>query len=319
MNNTNAYIVEYRLSTTTKTLNTTNKKVRILRQPQEMSQLADLWHREGLRIGLVPTMGALHAGHLSLFRLLDGCCDRKVASIFVNPIQFGPEEDYTRYPRDEVSDLSLLTGAGCDVVFAPERKAVFPDGFSTYIEPADLLTTLCAPFRPGHFRGVSTIVLKLFNVTRCDAAAFGLKDYQQAMVIRRMVRDLDLPVELHFGETLREPDGLAMSSRNRYLSSDERRVAATLPHALEAARRMAAGGAVKVDDIIRIVSQRVVDAGAQVQYVQVVDPDNLSLRSEIGSKALLAAAIFVGRTRLIDNVLVGPEGETKPIAGGSVE
>ncbi len=270
-------------------------------------------------MGLVPTMGCLHEGHLSLLRLLDGRCDRKAASIFVNPIQFGEGEDLDKYPRDEAHDLELLAENGCNLVFIPDVQEMYPEDFQTYIEVEKLSKPLCGQFRPGHFRGVATVVNRLFNLTGCSVAAFGLKDYQQARVVERMVEDLNLPVELVFGETVRESDGLAMSSRNAYLSAEERELAVRIPTALEWARRQGENG---VDDcgLIRDGMLTILNPllKIKVQYLSAVDPMTLEPRSEVGGSVQILLAAFIGRTRLIDNIRIGPGSGTKPIKGVSV-
>jgi len=279
-----------------------------------MLDLGLAFQQQGLKLGLVPTMGYLHEGHLSLLKLLEGKCDIKAASIFVNPLQFGPGEDFERYPRDEAQDLKLLDSAGCDLVFIPSVKDMYPIGFQTYVQVEKLSQPLCGRLRPGHFRGVATVVLRLFTVTRCRYAAFGLKDYQQAVIIRQMTRDLFLNVELLFGKTLREPDGLAKSSRNAYLSVPERHIAARLPFALEWARSAALAGEDKTHNLRLGVEKLIVGNGeATIQYVDIVDPYTLEPLEAVGPKAVLALAVFVGKTRLIDNIMIGPQGESEPV------
>lgn len=274
------------------------------------------FYTNGKRIGLVPTMGNLHEGHLSLVRLLDGRCDVKAASIFVNPIQFGQSEDYERYPHNEEHDLELLAEEGCSLVFMPEPEEMYPERYQTYIDVERLAKPLCGRFRPGHFRGVATVVMRLFTLTRCAVAAFGLKDYQQAMVLRRMNEDLHLNVELIFGDTVRESDGIAMSSRNAYLSLDERRLAGAIPRAFEWARSQAENQTVTVgylrNGIERILAEK---PGINIQYIEIVDPDSLQPLEETRDRALVALAVFIGSTRLIDNIVVGPASDVQPIKG----
>jgi len=279
-----------------------------------MATRADELKKAGKRLGLTPTMGYLHAGHISLVGLLNDKCDVKIASIFVNPIQFTPAEDFNRYPRNEVSDLKFLEAAGVEIAYCPDVASIYPPDFQTYVEIETLSQPLCGRFRPGHFRGVATVVLKFFHVTRCDIAAFGLKDFQQAMLIRRMVQDFDLPVELIFGPTVREKDGLAMSSRNSYLSEIERKSARALPKALEAARKLAAAGEKRAGRIVGEV-RKVLEAQPSlvIQYIEIVDSLTLQPIEKVLNRAQLAVAIFVGKTRLIDNVAIGPEGDTNPI------
>jgi len=268
----------------------------------------------GLHIGLVPTMGYLHEGHLSLLKLLDGRCDIKAASIFVNPIQFGPKEDLSRYPRDEARDLQRLESAGCEVVFCPPPSEVYPDGFQTYVEVEELQKPLCGSFRPGHFRGVATVVLKLFNITGCRSAAFGLKDFQQAMVLRRMVNDLNVPVRLFFGEIIREPDGLAMSSRNVYLSSGERASALAISRALFSAREACEAGERCATQVAKQIENDLKrEAGIRIEYVEVVDNETLTQVELIDRPSRVAVAVYVGKTRLIDNIGVGHPATERPI------
>jgi len=229
-------------------------------------------------------------------------------------MQFSPSEDFSRYPRNEANDLQLLENAGVEIAYCPEAADVYPKGFQTFIEVEQLTQSLCGRFRPGHFRGVATVVLKLFQTTRCDVAAFGLKDFQQAMVIKRMVKDLDLPVELIFGATIRERDGLAMSSRNSYLTDIERKSAQALPRALETARKLAAEGEKRAGRIADVVRRSLESQPSLViQYIEIVDPETLKPVEKIGRRSQLAAAVFVGKTRLIDNIAIGVEGETKPL------
>lgn len=242
------------------------------------------------RVGLVPTMGSFHDGHLSLFRAARGACDVVVVSLFVNPTQFGEGEDLERYPRDEERDARLAEAAGVDVLFAPSTAEMYPEGFATWIEVEG--TGAEGVARPGHFRGVATICLKLFNIVRPQVAFFGQKDAQQAAVLRRMLRDLNVELELRMLPTVRDEDGLALSSRNAYLSSDERKRALALPRALEAGRSAHARGS----DPVAAAKQAL--NGLAADYVEVL---------ELGDVTVLAAAARVGSTRLIDNVVLGGE------------
>lgn len=279
-----------------------------------MSRRAEELKRDGKRIGLTPTMGFLHAGHISLIGLLNGKCDVKIASIFVNPLQFSPSEDFGRYPRNESGDLKALESAGVEIAYCPDLTSVYPQEFQTYVDVEHLTQPLCGKFRPGHFRGVATVVLKLFNTTRCDVAAFGMKDFQQATMIKRMVADLDLPVEIILGPTVREKDGLAMSSRNSYLTEIERKTARALPRALETARRIAAAGEKRAGRIADEVRKSLESQPSLViQYIEVVDPLTLQKVEKVQKRSQLAVAVFVGKTRLIDNIAIGPEGESSPI------
>ncbi|MBK9127997.1 MAG: pantoate--beta-alanine ligase [Phycisphaerales bacterium] len=261
----------------------------------------------GRRVGFVPTMGFLHQGHLSLVAAArqDGCWT--AVSIFVNPLQFGPSEDFERYPRDEARDLELLRQAGVDLVFVPTAAEMYPPNAVTRIHVERLTEHLCGPWRPGHFDGVATVVAKLFAIVPADRAYFGRKDAQQLAVIGRMVRDLDLPIEVVGCDTVREPDGLAMSSRNVYLSADERRRATALYRALCLARDQIGAGE---RDVSRVAAamRRVIDAASptQVDYVSVVDAEELQPVERIDRRVLIAVAVRFGGTRLIDNVVVDP-------------
>jgi pantoate--beta-alanine ligase len=274
----------------------------VIRTPAEMTAWSLAARARGERVAFVPTMGALHDGHVKLLREARPLGQKLVLSIFVNPTQFGPNEDLARYPRDLPGDLAKAAGAGTDVAYVPEARDVYPAGFQTTVEVPELARGLCGPFRPGHFAGVATVVCKLFNVVRPDVAVFGEKDYQQLAIVRRMVADLDMGIEIVGIPTVREPDGLAMSSRNAYLSPQERARALSLSRALFAARDAAAGGA-------RDGARLVADARAaldvdRVDYVELVDADTLRPVTVIERPAVLAVAAFIGRTRLIDNVRV---------------
>jgi pantoate--beta-alanine ligase len=254
-------------------------------------------------VGLVPTMGALHEGHLSLVRHARAHDDTVVASIFVNPTQFGPGEDYARYPRDPDRDLALLRDLGTDLVFMPPAEDVYPDGFDTYVQVEKLTQRLEGAHRPSHFRGVATVVTKLFNVVQPHRAYFGQKDAQQLAVIRRLTRDLDLPVEVVGLPTVREPDGLAMSSRNMYLSPEERQAAVVLYRSLEAAQELWRSGvcdAARIRD--RMSEVLAAEALARIDYVSVADAETLAELETVDRPALVSLAVRIGETRLIDNV-----------------
>jgi len=263
------------------------------------------WRRADERVVLVPTMGALHAGHLALMARARSLGRRVVASIFVNPTQFGPNEDFSRYPRDTETDLALLAEAGVDAAYLPEVSGMYPEHFSTRIEVGGLTEGLCGAYRPGHFSGVATVVTKLLNQVQPDCALFGEKDYQQLLVIRRAVRDLDLPVEIRGVPTLREADGLALSSRNRYLAPEERARAPRLHAVLsEIAAGLAAGGS--AGPLIAGGRAALVEAGfAPVQYLEVRDAETLAPVEHASRPARVLAAAYLGRTRLIDNVAAG--------------
>jgi pantoate--beta-alanine ligase len=256
-------------------------------------------------IGLVPTMGALHEGHLSLVREAREICDTVVVSIFVNPAQFGPHEDFESYPRALQSDIDQLAREGVVFVFAPSLEEMYPDGVSTFVEASGIGDRLDGKSRPGHFRGVATVVAKLFHIVLPDVAFFGQKDAAQVAVLRAMVRDLNFPLKLMICATVRQPDGLALSSRNRYLTDAQRGQALVLYRALLAAQTEAVGGTHDVAEL-RGVMQRELERepGVRIDYAEVVDPDTLLPVEEIRRGALLAVAAWVGKTRLIDNLLL---------------
>ncbi len=248
-------------------------------------------------------MGALHEGHLSLVRLATEECGFVVVSIFVNPLQFAPGEDFARYPRRENEDLEALERARADLVYLPAAADFYPPGFSTGVEIGEVTQGGEGTIRPGHFRGVATVVAKLFLQVAPDVAVFGRKDLQQVAIVRRMIRDLDFPIRLVVGETVRERDGLAMSSRNAYLTPEDRRLAATFPRALFEARDMAARGERDAAKLAAGVRRELEAASLAVDYVEVVDPETMRPVAEASPGAALAAAVRVGGTRLIDNVL----------------
>ncbi len=262
---------------------------------------------EGLRVALVPTMGALHAGHIALVEAAKRPGTKVVASIFVNPIQFGPNEDLSRYPRREKADLTMLADAGCDLAWLPAVETMYPEGFATTVHVAGVTEGLDGASRPGHFDGVATVVSKLFNQVGADAAYFGEKDYQQLQVIRRMVADLDVDIEIVAVPTQRDDDGLALSSRNIYLDEAERQKAVALPRVLGIAARAIGRG----DDIVSALAEArvsLVGAGFVVDYVTLVDAETLSVTPHAGRPRRLLAAARMGGTRLIDNIAID-EGE----------
>lgn len=263
-------------------------------------------HR-GARLGLVPTMGFLHDGHLALMKTAAGHAERVVASVFVNPTQFGPGEDLDRYPRDESGDLAKCEAAGCAAVFLPSVDEMYAPGAATRVEVPPLAEFLCGASRPTHFAGVCTVVCLLFNITGCDVAVFGEKDYQQLAIIRRMVRDLALPVEVVGHPIVREADGLAMSSRNAYLSAEQRREAVALSAALAEARAKFGAGERDAEALRAVMRARVAAAaGGEVDYVEVVDADALRpIEGAIEAPARAALAVRFGATRLIDNAALG--------------
>jgi pantoate--beta-alanine ligase len=283
----------------------TPREVPVVSSPAAMSAWAESARRAGERIAFVPTMGYLHAGHVALLEEARRLGDRVALSIFVNPTQFGPREDLDRYPRDLPGDLAKAAAAGTDVAFVPEVRAMYPTGHQTTVQVHQLEQGLCGAVRPGHFVGVATVVCKLFNIVRPHVAVFGEKDFQQLAVIRRMVRDLDMPVEIVPLPTVREPDGLAMSSRNKFLSPAERARAVTISAALFAARERWRSGVTDAAPLIADVSAALAEPVAQVQYVEIRDADTLEPLTTVDRPAVMAVAAFVGTTRLIDNVRLG--------------
>ena len=257
----------------------------------------------GRRVAFVPTMGALHEGHLSLMRegLRRGAS--LAVSIYVNPAQFGPSEDLEEYPRTLQDDLAKCEALGADAVFVPTDQTIYPEGFQTYVNVERVTGGLCGGARPGHFRGVATVVAKLLNIVEPDVAIFGEKDYQQLVAIRTMARDLDMPVEVAGCPTVREPDGLAMSSRNKYLAPSERRAALSLYRSLGVAEEMVAAGETRAAKVLKKVSQLIESEGARIDYAEIVHAETLEKLDKIKRPALLALAAFVGSTRLIDNRL----------------
>ncbi|HVU52792.1 MAG TPA: pantoate--beta-alanine ligase [Polyangia bacterium] len=278
----------------------------VIRTPGEMAAWAEAARARGERIAFVPTMGALHAGHVSLLEEGRRRGDQLALSIFVNPAQFAPTEDLARYPRDLPGDLAKAASAGTDVAYCPEPASVYPPGYQTYVEVREAAQGLDGASRPGHFVGVATVVCKLFNVVRPHVALFGEKDFQQLAVVRRMAADLDTGVEIVGMPIVREPDGLAMSSRNAYLSPDERRRALALSRGLVAARRRAEGGERDAAALVATARAIVEAAADRVDYVELRDAATLAAVSRLERDAVLLVAAFVGRTRLIDNVRLAP-------------
>lgn len=283
----------------------TPETVAIVRTVAELRARIAAWRGVYTRIALVPTMGALHAGHLSLLTQARQSADRVIASIFINPAQFGPNEDLDRYPRDEAGDAAKLAATGCDLLFAPTVAEMYPDGFATTVAVGRLADRLCGAARPGHFDGVATVVTKLLLQVTPDVAWFGEKDWQQLAIIRRLARDLDLTTEIAGGAIIRDCDGLALSSRNVYLSTDERGRALALPQALLAARdRLLTGAPVAATLAAAETSLRAAGFGP-VDYVALSGADDLEPMTAVGRPARLLAAAWLGGTRLIDNLAVG--------------
>ncbi|HHS50111.1 MAG TPA: pantoate--beta-alanine ligase [candidate division Zixibacteria bacterium] len=264
--------------------------------------------RDGMTIGFVPTMGFLHEGHLSLIRIAKRRADVVVVSIYVNPMQFSAGEDLAAYPRDFRRDETLCENEGVNFIFYPNDEEIYPDGFATRISVEGLKEPLCGRSRPSHFDGVATVVAKLFNIVEPDLAVFGKKDFQQLAIIRRMTRDLDFPIEIVGGETVRERDGLAMSSRNKYLSPAEREVAPTLYRALRMAKqRIEDGGAEDSEAVKRVMRAQIESADAfEIDYIEIVDPETLiPVANPSSRKVVIALAVRLGAARLIDNIEVG--------------
>jgi pantoate--beta-alanine ligase len=280
----------------------------VIESISEMKNLVKDWKRRGLSIGFVPTMGYLHEGHLALVRRVKELSDRVVVSIFVNPIQFAPGEDYQRYPRDLERDKALLEKEGVDVLFSPKAQEMYPPGFQTYVEVKELSSGLCGRYRAGHFIGVATVVLKLFNIVQPDIAAFGEKDYQQLKVIQRMVQDLNLDVKIISHPTVREEDGLAMSSRNTYLSPEERKSAIALYKALNLAEELINQGERRVATLKEKLKEFIESYPyTKVQYIEFVHPETLKEVERVDEPTLLALAVFLGKARLIDNKIIIPK------------
>ena len=282
--------------------------MKTVRSVAELRALLAPERRAGRRIGLVPTMGAFHEGHLSLMRQARADCDVVVVSLFVNPAQFGPGEDLDAYPRDEARDAALAAEQGADVLFAPPGDEVYPPGFSTAVEVGGLTEVLCgAPERRGHghFDGVTTVVTKLLNMVAPDVAYFGQKDAQQALVVRKLVRDLNIPVEIEVGPIVRDADGLALSSRNVYLSPAERERALGLSRALRAAAERVARGERSAEQVLAAAREQLDAAGIEPEYLELRSTDDLQPVERVNGSTLLAVAARVGRARLIDNAILG--------------
>lgn len=279
--------------------------MKVITSIPEMKDVVRQQRAASRTIGLVPTMGFLHEGHLSLVRAARKKADVTVVSIFINPAQFGPKEDFKAYPRDLARDCALLEKEGADYVFHPEASQMYPDGYKTYVEVHDLQDKLCGRSRPGHFRGVCTVVLKLFQIVEPDFAFFGQKDAQQAIILRKMVRDLNLDVQVEVMPIIREPDGLAMSSRNTYLSPQERTAALVLTKSLAEAKTVIEGGERRAEVVLgRMKAMIEKEPLARIDYVEAVDAQDLNPVHEIGPGTLIALAIYVGKTRLIDNIII---------------
>ncbi len=279
--------------------------MKIINSISGMRKLVLKWKQEGLSVALVPTMGFFHEGHLSLMRSARSKADHVVVSLFVNPAQFGPNEDLNHYPRDLEQDAKLAEDKGVSCLFCPDAKDIYPPGFQTWIRVEGLSHGLCGVSRPEHFRGVATIVAKLLIIVQPDMAIFGQKDFQQLLVIRRMVRDLNIPVNIIAHPIVREPDGLAMSSRNTYLNAQERESALSLVQALRLAERMVALGNRSGPEVIQAIKNHIQSfSNTKIDYIFLGDPESLKQCREIVGETRLALAVWVGKTRLIDNTLL---------------
>lgn len=277
--------------------------MKIIRSPKQMQSIALKARRAGKTVGLVPTMGALHAGHLSLIRRARKENDIVIVSIFVNPTQFGPNEDYLRYPRPFGADRAACRSAGVDYLFTPKPEAMYPKGYLTYVMVEKMSETLCGAFRPGHFRGVATVVTKLFNIAQPTSAYFGQKDYQQLKILQRMAQDLNIPVRIVPCPIVREPSGLALSSRNQYLSLSEHENSTRIRRALQEACAAARGRNIPAARIKRLVAGRIQRIpGAKIDYITVCHAETLEPVSAVRAPAVVAVAVWVGKTRLIDNI-----------------
>jgi pantoate--beta-alanine ligase len=275
----------------------------------EGQRLMDELRSAGKTVGLVPTMGALHEGHFSLVRAAQRECDVVVVTIFVNPIQFGPHEDFQRYPRPLEADIASLARLQTGFVFAPSAAEMFPAGFGTYVEPAEVSRDWEGPVRPGHFRGVATVVLKLFHILPAHYAYFGRKDYQQTLVVQHLVRDLNVPIQIQVCPTVREPDGLALSSRNQYLDAEQRRQAAAVPGSLRLAQQIFAQGQRQAGAIDSQMRAHLAQAGIdRIDYIALTDPGTLQPMDPVDETTIALLAVRVGETRLIDNVTLSASG-----------
>lgn len=282
--------------------------MKVIREIDKMKTHSKIMRKENKLVGFVPTMGYFHEGHLNLIRAARKQVDIVIVSVFVNPIQFMPNEDFEKYPRDISRDEELAKSCGVDVIFYPKKEDMYPHGYSTYIEVEKLTDNLCGKSRPGHFRGVTTVVAKLFEIVRPDIAYFGQKDAQQAFVVRKMVEDLSMGVVIKIMPIIREENGLAMSSRNVYLSKSERKDASVLYHALSQAEELIRSGEKDAKKIIKKIRNLVNEKpSAKIDYVSIADTKALKDVKSVKEEALIALAVFIGKTRLIDNIIINPK------------
>jgi pantoate--beta-alanine ligase len=288
-------------------MNNPSSQLQVVTTVRQLRETLAPARQSGKRIGVVPTMGALHEGHLSLVRASQAECHMTVVTIFVNPTQFGPKEDFSKYPRTLDKDLAALATCGPALVFAPTVEEMYPAGFSSWVEVGAVSEPLEGACRPGHFRGVATVVMKLFQMVGADVAYFGQKDYQQTLVIRRMVRDLNVPIEIKVCPTVREADGLAMSSRNAYLDPQARRRALVLWKSLDLAQTLVNQGQRDAGAIRAAMEKQILTAeDAQIEYIALADPETLAPVDEIRQRAVALLAVRIGGTRLIDNLILEP-------------
>lgn len=280
--------------------------MRVFETTAAMKEYSLTAKRQGLTIGYVPTMGALHEGHLSLIRQARQDTDRVVISIFVNPLQFGPGEDFDRYPRDTDTDLKLCKKENVDAVFMPSVADVYPKGFQTFVDQDELPKKLCGAFKPGHFKGVMTVVAKLFNIIKPDISYFGQKDYQQSIIIHRMAIDLDFDTQIKIMPTVREESGLALSSRNKYLGPKQKKEAAAIHEAMLQAKELTTRGLSSTKELIKAMKKHINSRcrGATIEYIQVVNPETLVQMREVRGKVMIVAAVYIGKARLIDNLMI---------------
>jgi pantoate--beta-alanine ligase len=279
--------------------------MKIINSAKEIQKYCNFLRTEGKTIGFVPTMGAFHEGHLSLMRQARKDNDVVVTSIFVNPTQFGPNEDYEAYPRDLDSDSKMASEVGVDVIFAPSTRDMYPKGYATFVHVEGITEKMCGASRPGHFRGVTTVVTKLFNLVKPHKAYFGQKDAQQCAVIKRMSEDMNFDIEIIIMPTVREADGLAMSSRNKYLNPEERKSALILINSLSLAEKLIKSGEVSASTLYQEMLSLINNEPlAKIDYISIVDAETLEARETIKGKILIALAVYIGKTRLIDNVII---------------
>lgn len=276
--------------------------MKIIQKIKKMQDYSASLRKKGMSIAVVPTMGCLHDGHLKLIDTAKKHADAVIVTVFVNPAQFGPKEDFSKYPRPFRKDLTLCRKHGADAVFAPSPAEMYSGDFSTWVAELALSKSLCGKSRPGHFKGVTTVVAKLFNATLPDFAVFGRKDFQQAEIIRRMVRDLNFPVKIVLEDIVREKDGLAKSSRNTYLSREDRKGAVSISRSLKSAKLAISNGEKRIAAVRKNIVSEIEDCGGRVDYVEIVDSGNLEPVKNLSGKILISVASFFGKTRLIDNI-----------------